>query len=1242
MFVFFFYCDCCSKRRDHWADAAVSNSAAAGKKRREKSPSSTDETDKQPQMALRVESVDTVDNVPIETESSLKHKEFSDDSIEELGVLPATSESTGELVEGTSLERNRTEHVPTTSSPIGPDPEWMVKPCKEVHEEPNFVPPSSCALEIPIKTSLPRVSSDPTLSNDDQEKKGKDEEFIGNFRRSCSLRERGTRKLHELHAKVRSASDENLKEFERKKKQILGLDEPETSDLQDVKNTVEGLLPSDLHGVLESGFVKRYSRKFEGVDDVPELEGNAALTSKEEVDVECAPAEGEKITEEEQDESMSNEEPEPGVVKKHKEGYEMKHRESLKRRALLQRDVSDEKKSTKQEGDEVEGSLAVDTNSESVHTAGELVDEPRGVNVVALVKKVNEDMKKEVTVRRISASKKGQELRAHVDKAGERMKNALVDDEVGTLPKDKSTVADEVDSEQISEDSFTGTIKRNTRIFVLEEDLENLPSNDSQLTRTSESWQPVALKPSVAQNVSASIESAEQQTVFIKGKLQPLDQEELEKGNGDQQAIEVDQEVGLSLSKGTLRSADAYTEQENRIISQDGAEPSEITPEKAATSKLLEDKKDEQIEQNPETIPEKGLVKRHTLLIEGKLQPLDQEIEKNVERPDGQERPFSVGQKVSSSLSEDETNNVVLHTGQTEVNVKNLNSGMEVEAKEMSNSETATISELSKDGENTEYGQDTDNVPPKGLVKRHTLLIEGKIQPLDQELEKEVEKGTGNETERTDDQDACSSPLKGDRRVAIDSQQDGLRATQDLRAGLEALETGASGAKEPSALPEDIEDKGSEQDSENVLQKGLVKRHTLLIEGRLQPLDQESDNVVEKDDDKESEVVLDKEAVLPVEDEGQLRYQIERTSDADVEQCAEETQDNESISGLVKREKLRIEERLQTTSVESKQELEQALTGSENAVIETVDGEEGCQEVDTTEKRGEEVEKIKGEEEEQSEVAVDTSSVVRVKEQAQHLEGIIRVTQDEEKVKSQTSKDGGLQASDEAPKFFIVPRSGSDENIDEGNELNTEEEISEDKMDVLSDSAVNIALLKAQENLDSEKENLELGNKNFVDWEVTNVKQRRQIFEDIVRDFDKDSRKGDEESENKSNSLRRHESMPKMTRATEKPAMRRRSVSDVTATVSSGSDRAVGYTIEFRKRVDGSSSSSSLPRDWSPLEHRQRLEDKDVFTPEISRKEKLKKNASVEFNDRRDTCQSVKETIQVLDSKNQRNISNVS
>lgn len=66
------------------------------------------------------------------------------------------------------------------------------------------------------------------------------------------------------------------------------------------------------------------------------------------------------------------------------------------------------------------------------------------------------------------------------------------------------------------------------------------------------------------------------------------------------------------------------------------------------------------------------------------------------------------------------------------------------------------------------------------------------------------------------------------------------------------------------------------------------------------------------------------------------------------------------------------------------------MMGSDNIVFEIVDGEENCQEVDIMEKLSEEIEEIKGEEE-QSEIVVDMLSVVRVREQVQYLEGIICV-----------------------------------------------------------------------------------------------------------------------------------------------------------------------------------------------------------------------------------------------------------
>lgn len=1270
----------------------VSKSAGAVKKRREQSPSSASQTDEQ-----QIDGVDTVDNLPIET----------DDSNEKLGVVEETSENTDKLCisEDASLEFGKADSVPVTSSPIGPCPESTVEISKEVLDETNSVASSSNVSEMSVveKTSLQRVRSVPALSSDDKREQESDVEPTGNFRRSYSLRERGSKKLQNLRivTKAKSASDENLKEFERKKKEILGWEEEEARDSQDAQNFekesfvegARGSLPRDLHGVLESGFVKRHSRRFEeGVYDAPELDDAVDLTMPEEMDAECAPAEIDKITAEEtqvEDESTPSEEPEPGLVKKHKEGYELKHRESLKRRALHQRGGSDEGKSAKREGDENEGVLDADADVNLLQTVEGLEGELRGVNVEALVKKVNHDMKKEVSVRRTSTSKKEQELREFVQKAGEQMKDALASGEDESSQKEKYSVTDKVDSEQIGEVSDTEYTKRKTRVLVLEEDAEELLLEDSQLTGSSSERRDATVskrdtksaavnielvKRSVVDNVSASVESTEKSnadgaetseiseteedreggqdtedvplrglvkrhTLLLEGKLQPLEQEveneadnEGEKENG----LTADREVGLCLSKGETSSEVADTEHAEENVEVETVE--KITPERADVSEVSEqDKNDAGSEHDTENVPQKGLVKRHTLLLEGKLQPLDQELESNVEKVNGQDHELSVDQEACSSPLKGVTSSVTSDKEHAELAVaQSVSSGMEFTEKSIS--ERAETSALAEDSKHGESEQDTENVPQKGLVKRHTLLIEGKLQPLDQELEKNIEKETGKESEPMVDQKACSSPSKGEESVAKNTEQAELSVAQGAIAVVKPEETCAAEREETSEFSEDRKDIGSEKDTENILQKGLVKRHTLLLEGRLM-VDQELDKDVEKEDRKEGELTLDKEAFLPSStDQEQLRYQIERTNDSTVEQCEEEEQDNEKVSGLVKREKLRIEERLQTTVVESKQELEDGSAA--------VDGvEEHCHEADKTEEGDVGEEQIE-EEEEQSEIAVDTSSVVRVKEHTQHLECIIRVKQDVEKIKRQTSKDDDPKSRDEIPKFFIVPRSCSDESMDEGNDNKiTAEKRSEDKMDVLSDSAVNIALLKAQENLDAEKENLELENENFVDWDAANVKQRRQIFEDMRR-------KGNEDSENKSNSLRRHESFPKMIHASEKPALRRRSVSDVTANVSSGSDREVGYTIIFKNKVVASSSSSSLPRDWSPLECRQRREDKgeihlkEVFSPEIYRKDKLERNTSVELIKRQDkeneTCLSVKETIQVLDSKNQRNVNNIS
>lgn len=1299
------------------SDAEELSKSAAGAVQKGKIGSSNTfgETDEQP------DGVDTVDNWPTvtEAESIYKEGELSVETKETSGVVQATSENADDVCisEETSQEGSNADYVPTTSSPTASGSESTVEPRKDVLEETNSVQASFKVSEIIEKSSLQRVSSVPALSSDDQKGQESDAESTGNFRRSCSLRERGPRKLHHLQtvAKVKSASDENLKGFERKKKEILDLEETTNKESQDTKSVdkksaedlssvetelesvgsakTHGSLPRDLDGVLESGFVKRHSRKFEeGVHYLPSVtpSDDAGSNAQEEVNVALpsTDTDSDKITEgeqerdrleksheDEEDLTVPSEEPEPGVVRKHKEGYELKHRESLKRRALLQRGGSDETKSIKREGDEMDGASVADSDSSLMRPEEGLESERVcGVNVEALVQKVNEDMKKTVSARRISASKKEQELRAFVQQAGEQMKVALddVEDETSKAGSNNS-VSDKVasESEEVSDIVIN---ERNT-----EKDSEERLSKSSLLTGTStQCRQPVALKgetkrstlnvelskPCVAQNVSENVNSGEKNspvgvetselsgmkengesaedsedvpqrglvqrhTLLIEGKLQPPENElgrELEDQEGKEGEDTVDREVEKEITK----SEDNDVEQVETSV----AQALRIRQVEAEMSALSKDKEDEDggSERDTANIPEKGLVKRHTLLIEGKLQPLDQELDKKAGKEEGIDGDPAADQEVYSSSLEGETRQDVESAEQNAA--QSVIAGVECSGKSVSDG-TTEASPLVEQGE-VKVCESEEDIPQKGLVKRHTLLIEGMLQPLDQE-EENAERDNGNDCHPMIAQEALPLPLEGEGSSQDrNTEHSELNVTQGLKDIMNPVAEGG----EASELAEVMEDRGSAQDTENIPQKGTVKRHTLLIEGKLQPLDQELDKDVEKEEGKEGELSLENELGV---DQGQLRYQIERTCDPTGDHCDEDNHDNKSASGLVKREKLRIEERLYTTVVEAKQEQEQELSCSDSAAVVAGDGVEDCQETDGRVECDGDEEQIQGDE--QSDICVDTSSVVKVKKQTEHLEGIIRVTHDGDKVNRQTSKDEEPKSCEQAPKVVIVPRSCSDETMDD---RTGDKAVSEDRMEVLSDSAVNKALIRAQENLDLEKGNFYLGRENVVDWEFANVRQRTQIFEAIMGHFDKNNKKDDEESEHNSNSLRRHESMSKMFRASEKPPMRRRSVSDVTKTVSSGSGREVGYTIQFKNRTAGSSSSSSLPRDWSPIHNKQKQEDKElypkvVFSSEIIDQDELKEKSCAELIDNQDkenqACQSVKEAIQALDSKNQKNIS---
>lgn len=1106
--------------------------------------------DSQPQC----EGVDTVDNLPSETVSDQKDEETSEVEIKDPAIIwvPAEENSevglvTAEAHEDVFTYEDDLRETKVDDSPINP----ILELSKETVVEDQS---NSCVSETPTtgKTVLYRVSSVPVLPSDDKTMH-KSNVLKTNFQRSSSLRERGPKRIQCLRdfMEGKAASDENITECDQKEKGTFQSQPNDQERQSGAGSNSLGGLASELHGLLESGFVKRKSRNFEeGVYEVLSVELDDILSLGNEMDREFELGENEKSAPAEKEQDNS-EEPEPGVVKKHKEEYELKHRESWKRGAVLQRGESDDGSSLKRERSD--GILT--SGADGILSGhGSETERPCSVNVDALVQKVNEDMKKEVSARRVS--KKERELRALVQLAGEGG-----------------------NSNQEDENSV----------------------EDSVCNKTTEI---LAAAGPVKETIEGRAQLLEDPPIFMEAV-------------GCTETESTKSDLTSDISPG------ANVEQ---ALSVDGDSSQNVSAENIC--KPLENGEDNVIEQDKEGIPQKGLVKRHTLLIEGKLQPWDQETEKDVlsetEKP---QREQTMQQEV------------ILRSPSKEQTF----SSEEIEQGVAGDVSAELVTE-SKETEDRALEEDTQSLPEKGLVKRHTLLIEGRHQALEQAVA-EVEIECKQEGKSKDCKDHCTKSSKEQSKgVALKSMEPVDVDVDDVKITEDIIQQGKITPENVDSC-ELLDDKEDMMSVEDVPQKGLVKRQTLVIEGKLQlgpeqdefAVDQESFPSPSTVELRSDEPTGNQDICSSTSLDQEQRYQPELTSYVPGEVVVEKTDDSETVSGLVRREKERIEKRVKPLTVEetnAKREEDNEEVCIDGTMLEVSEGgEEGRGDAE----KNEDVEGDRVTEKELSDVGVDTSSVVRVWDQTQHLEGIIRVTttsKDGEIVKRQQSKEDLPTTRSESPKIIIVPRSCSDESVHGENQLNMS--CSMKVEEILSDSAVNIALVKAQENL-------ELANETFIGWDGANVKQRTRIFETIVQHISKQSK---EDEKDNGNQIRRCGSMPKAIGMAEKYVIRRRSFSDLSETVSSSSGREVGYTIKFSNGQ--SSSSSSLPREWSPLQRRldkETLNTNEVFSPQNCGENESEEKMRIELidcQDQENDSPSVKEKVQVLDSKNHRDISNVS
>lgn len=984
------------------------------------------------------------------------------------------------------------------------------------------------------KTLLHRVRSVPSLS---REEANNQESNIGttggNFKRSNSMRERGTKSEEQLRPVMerKSASDENVTEFGWGKK---GINESDAhKDLQ-----------QQLHSVLERGFVKRESKKFEA--GVYRTCATAVPSTEDRPEREAV--KDDNVCEGTLSESSLGEEPEPGLVKKHKEEYELKHNESLKRGALLQRTNSGERSSLKREKCEM---LADSVSSKADQTPeGEQILQ---ANIDVLMQKVNEDMQKEVCVVRMS--KKGLEL-------GKKQVGQLVESSLDNNKDGKANAVHQGSLGRVSTEVRSGgaTWYEKTNDLLLRDLQSTQISVDCSETSMAEKGNEDSVNGTDGQrqervkqdNVSGSKEQREtsskrdyesisqqglvkRHTLLIEERLQPIDQMS-QKQDGGKGETETGQKVDFEENFGPVAIIGEARDSATKVlVEKDKNSLLEVTVRDGDTDELPKPAGDSE----EKDIPQKGLVKRHTLLIEGKLNPLEQLND-----------PGDEGNNDSEAGQESHLEIVLDMTAEAKVSEK-----------ESITAERNHRQELSQDRQDKGSEEDNESMLHKGLVKRHTLMIEGKLQPPPTQ-----EIADGTKDEHFFQETIIQSHLETESRRAIeDSEQNQLSIGQ--------LDTCDQVKRTPQIGHTDgTEESGREEvcelDTDLPAQKGLVKRHTLLIEGKLPSSEQAAK---EEEDIQVKEGAVKQGICGSVNQQSYLSERESKFKSEDREGNGKEL----SASGLVKREKMRIEERVNPTASEellTRQEVEMATdncdTGTKSASgdCETCGDEKEDNDDDSMEDLVEEKEK--------EEVGVDTSSVVRVKDHTQHLEGIIRVTttpKDTEKRNQQTFEENFHDSNAESTKNACVPRSCSDDQIAQRTEASSSEGLLEDRVeDILSESAVNIALIKAQESLDLEHE-------SFVDWDVANVKQRTRVFEEIVRHFNNDN--------NNEDHIRRFQSIPRTVHPSDKHPLRRRSFSDVTEIVSSSSGREIGYTIQFSNGK--SSTSSSLPSDWKPLRQRQ-------------------------------------------------------
>ena len=494
------------------------------------------------------------------------------------------------------------------------------------------------------------------------------------------------------------------------------------------------------------------------------------------------------------------------------------------------------------------------------------------------------------------------------------------------------------------------------------------------------------------------------------------------------------------------------------------------------------------------------------------------------------------------------------------------------EIEESSTDDTGAVreGEHGKDTKKEQTSDASEEVPRPGLVKRNTLLLEEKAREL---LALEIER-------------ARKLPPKEE---PIQTEGEPTRSDASLVPSDSSLESEADRVecvevRDAKVSQEEEEEESGEQSTGWLEQNaGLVKRHKLMIEGRLQTRDPETktqsvadeEQVVREEEEMplEQEVLCQSPSDLPSVRDADLKGAPTEPLDGSVEETGINFEAGDEAISLVKRHTLLIEERLQSNQEEpAKPPPTDEYTKSQEGSNDTLNkGEEPEEALDTgdTERvlSSQQLESV------QTEIAVDTSSVVNVRTHAQLLEERLR----EASGQLAADADEGVEKHDSDTHSHVIIFPLSSQECEKNPEIPSFE---------LDGPAVETAALELiQPGLDPVAE-------AQSDWSVGNVKQRTLALEKLMLDVAKAARvfeqfKSDPKSkmsQQRRPVLRRNESLRTSRSVDTEFGGRRRSFSDV-----GGSDANKGGLV----RADPSAStnpsairdataetSGSLPKDW--------------------------------------------------------------